>query len=268
MQITSSSDIKHRFAGVIWGDAKCGKTTWAASLPGKKLIVNFDPDGFTTLSNRDDFDVLDLSQLPPVDAIKQAKKVGEHIIANPDDYQSVIVDSLTTLTEAAIYDAVQRQIGKSKTFTPSIDAPGLSAWGARNTTVNEVNAKILRATAQKGVHCFFIAHADDPEFDENGKNIVQHTIMLSAKIRNNVGLKVSEIYHMTLGTGNRRTVYLAPFGYKKPMGSRIFDASKLPKFELNYDYNKPDAEQSHSLSSIFAAWENGGKQKLTAIPNN
>lgn len=264
MQITSASELKHRFAGIIWGDSKCGKTTYAASLPGYKLVINFDPDGFTSLSHRNDFDVLDLSSLSPTDAIKQAQKVGTYILANPDKYQSVIVDSLTTLTEASLLDAIYRGVGKSAKFTPSLDAPGLTGYGARNTTVNDVISKILRATSQIGAHCFFLAHADDPEFEETGKTIMRQTIMLSSKIRNNVGLKVSEIWHMASTT--KRVIYTAPFGVKTPMGSRIFDTNRVKQFDLNYSYDKSDEEQPSSLLNIFKAWEEGGKQKLLVAP--
>lgn len=265
MEATNLKTLQTRHLGIIWGDAKTGKTTWAATLPGHKLLVNFDPDGFMSIADRDDIDVLNLAQYEAGEAINQGKKVGAYILENADKYDSVIVDSLTTLAEFAMYDAVKRGVGKSASFTPTIDAPGLSAYGGRNNNVNDVVGKIIRATAQKEMHCFFIAHSDDPEYDKDGKNIVQQTIMLSAKIRNMAALKVSEIYHINLGTQNRRTVYLAPFGVKKPMGSRIFDTKQFPSFELKYDPAQPDAGQRDTLAAIFTAWDEGGRRKLTGL---
>jgi hypothetical protein len=253
-------------AGVIWGDAKVGKTTYAMSLPGKKLLINLDPDGFVSVQHRDDLDILDLSQLPPQEAINDARKAASFIVENGANYNSVVVDSLTTLAEAALLDAIHRRVGKSATFTPSIDAPGLSAYGARNQNFNDVVARILRATTRHGLHCFFLAHADDPEFDQDGKTVVQQTIMLSSKMRQTTGLKVSEIWHMTMSQQNRRTLYLAPFGIKRPMGSRIFDTAKVPKFDLHYDINIPDDEQPHSLAHIYKTWTDGKMRKLTAVP--
>jgi hypothetical protein len=261
----NASALSGRLVGVIWGDSKTGKTTWACSLPGRKLIINFDPEGFSSIAYREDVDVIDLSQLPHGDAISQAKKVGTYIIENPDLYESIIFDSLTTLTEAALFDAVARGIGKSQNFSPSIDAPGLSAYGARNNTVNDVIGRVLRATGQAGLNCFFIAHSDDPEFSLDGKTIVQQTIMLGAKIRNTTGLKVSEIYYINVDNG-RRTVYVAPYGVKKPMGSRVFDTSTFKKFELKYDISKPDEAQDCSLQNIVKAWREGGFKKLTSLP--
>lgn len=261
----SAQLIETRLAGIIWGDAKTGKTTWAMSLPGKKLLVNFDPDGYLSVAHRDDLDILDLSALQPTDMIEEAKKAAAHIAASGDKYQSVIVDSVTSLVSASLQSAIAKGIGKSAIFTPSLDAPGLVAYGARNNHTIDVVQKLLRATSRNKQHCFFIAHSDDPEYDSKGENIVNHTMMLSAKVRQTAGLSVSEIYHIALASGNRRTVYLAPFGVKAPMGSRIFDTKAVPRFDLNYDIYKDDAEQPCALSNIFEEFRRT-RQKLTVAP--
>jgi len=265
MQIQKSEEIVHRLAGIIWGDAKTGKTTWAMSLPGRKLLINFDPDGYLSVAHRNDFDLLDLSVLAPSEAISQGKKAATYIVENADKYESVIVDSLTTLTNLSLYDAVLRGIGKSNIFIPTLEAPGLSGYGARNNNANDIVDKIMRATGQKKLNCFFIAHTDDPEYDKKGENIVQHTMMLSAKIRNAAAIKVSEIYHLSLGPNNRRVVYLSPFGNLKPMGSRIFDTKVVSRFDLKYDPEKPDVEQSDSLLRIISKFEKT-KGKLKEAP--
>lgn len=265
MKATNASALSGRLVGILWGDSKTGKTTWACSLPGRKLLINFDPEGFSSIAYREDVDIVDLSVLTPTEAMREADKVAGFILENAEIYQSVIVDSMTTLTEIAMYDAVAQGIGKSPNFTPTIDAPGLAAYGGRNNRVNNVLSKVLRATGQKGLNCFFIAHQDDPEFSTDNKTIVQQTIMLSAKIRNNAALKVSEVYYIGVD-GPRRTVYVAPHGVKKPMGSRIFDTSTFKSFQLEYDINKPDEEQQCSLQSIVAAWKAGGFKKLSGLP--
>ena len=265
MEATNASALSGRLVGIIWGDAKTGKTTWACSLPGKKLLINFDPEGFSSIAYREDVDIIDLSVLSPTDAMRDADKAAGFILENADKYESVIVDSMTTLTEIALHDAVAQGIGKSSNFTPTVDSPGLAAYGGRNNRVNNVLSKILRATGQKGLNCFFIAHQDDPEFSSDNKTIVQQTIMLSAKIRNTAALKVSEVYYVGID-GDRRTVYVAPFGVKKPMGSRIFATETFKKFRLDYDIGKPDAEQQCSLQRIVEAWKAGGFKKLLALP--
>ncbi len=257
--------VSPRLSGVIWGDAKTGKTTWAMSLPGRKLLINFDPDGFYSIAYREDVDVIDLSALPSHDAIEEAKKVADYIIQNAETYESVVLDSLTTLVEASLATAIFKKIGESNKFKPSIEAPGLAAYGARNGYTNDIVTRIMRACSKTGLNCFFIAHSDDPEFSEDGKNIVQHTMMLSSKIRNTTSLRVSEIYHLTLSSNGKRTVYFAPFGFKTPMGSRIIDTKAIPKIELDYTINKPDQEQALSLCSVINKWRENGLNKVTSL---
>jgi hypothetical protein len=266
MQPTPVSEKKHRFAGLIWSAPKVGKTTWACTLPGKKLLINFDPDGHMSVADRDDVDVLDLSDRPAQDMIKDADRAGMWLVSDEGkQYQSVVTDSVTPLVAAAVDDAVQRGVGKSARFTPTIDAPGLPAYGARNHTISRIFTRILRATSQNGQHCFFMAHMDDPERDNDG-NVIQQTMQLSPKIRNDVGLRISEIYHMDIDRQGRRKVYLTPFGLKQPMGSRLFNTNAVKQFDLKYDPEKPDDTQADTLANIFAAWEQGGRKKLQAVP--
>lgn len=262
------SGLSGRLVGVLWGDAKSGKTTYACSLPGKKLLINFDPEGFSSVAYRSaDVDVLDLSTMPATKSIQEAHKVADFLYHNSETYGSVIVDSLTTMTELALHDAIHRGIGRGKGgFIPTIEEPGLTCYGARNSCVNMVVNRILRATGINKQNCFFIAHADDPEIAQDNKTIIQQTIMLSSKIRNVVCLKVSEVYHLSIDNG-KRTVYIAPFGVKRPMGSRVFDTETFKRFTLTYDINKDDDAQGCSLSSIIHAWKEYGFKKLTALPS-
>lgn len=266
MQPTPSTQLDTRLAGLIWGEAKTGKTTWAMTLPGRKLLVNFDPDGYTSVAHRDDFSLLDLSQLPDSEQVNQAKKVGTFIQQSEDQYDSVIVDSLTSFATAALRDAVNRGVGKTPKFTPTLDAPGLVAYGARTNSMISVIDGILRATSQRKQHCFFITHDEDPEYDDDGKHIVRQTMMLPAKSRKAASIKVSEIYYISRNSRGERTVYLSPFGVITPMGSRIFDTKAVPKFTLQYDAMQDDAGQKDTLEAIFASWEKNGRRKLTTAP--
>ena len=265
IEVENAADLSGRLVGIIWGMAKTGKTTWSCSLPGKKLLINFDPDGFSAVAYRNDVDVINLANMTAKEAISSALKVGQYIVDNADKYESVIVDSLTSLTDLSLEDAVLRKVGSSPKFNPTIETPGLAGWGARNSTVKMIITKILRATGQNKQNCFFIAHADDPEYSTDGKTAILQTIMLSAKIRNSAGLKVSEIYYLNLDNG-KRTVHVAPYGIRQPMGSRMFATETFKKFVLTYNIDKSDEEQNCSLGSILKAWTAGGFKKLNALP--
>lgn len=262
----ASSDISTRLVGILWGEIKCGKTTYAMTLPGKKLIVNFDPDGYQSVLHRDDFDVIDFSEMEPREAMNEARKLGSFLKSEEGKvYKSVIFDSLTTFAFIALRNAIEEGVGKSRTFTPTMDNPGLSAYGGRNNRVNDVIDRLMRATSKNKQHLFFIAHIDDPEMDGDGKTVIQQTIMLPSKIRNLAGIKVSEVYYLE-ETRKGRIIRLKPHGVKRPMGSRIFDTSLVEKLDLTYDINVPDEDQADTLSAIFAAWETNGREKLAQQP--
>ena len=263
MDVQENAEIKTRMVGVLWGDAKVGKTTYAMSLPGKKLLINFDPDGYLSVANRSDFDLIDLSEMTALEAGNQAEKLGAYIVDNKDKYQSVVLDSLTTLVEMSLNYAIQKGVGKSSGFTPSILTPGLSAYGGRNNIFNDVISRVLRATSLANMHVFMIAHNADALVDEKGNQISQ-TIMLPDKTRNMTALKSSEIWHINQ-TRSGRTIYVKPFGIKAPMGSRIINTDKLSSFVLNYDPSVPDADQPHALANIYQTWIDGDKQKLVTI---
>lgn len=265
MEAQNVNKISNRVAMILWGTSKTGKTTYACSAPGRKLIVNFDPDGYSTVADRDDVDVIDLSLDPPSDALKKAQQAPMFIKENAEKYGTVILDNMTTLMEVCLHDAINNKIGASSKFVPSLDTPGLIAYGARNNRFNEVFGKLTRATGQHNLNFIAIAHQDDPQFSEDGRTIVEQTMLLPSKPRQQSSIKTSEIWYIDIASG-RRTLYLHPFGTKKPMGSRMFDTSKVSKFELKYTIHEDDDDQGHSLTSIIESWHNGGKKKLTKVP--
>ena len=61
IKIPTLAEAEKRFSLLLWGSAGCGKTVWAASLPGLKLLINFDPDGPSSLGDREDVIIIDLS---------------------------------------------------------------------------------------------------------------------------------------------------------------------------------------------------------------
>ena len=84
-----------RFSLMLWGSSGSGKTTLAATAPGKKLWINFDPDGTSSLTNRDDILVLDLSDEPNNIVMKFREenplKLSKMLEDNPD-IETVVFD--------------------------------------------------------------------------------------------------------------------------------------------------------------------------------
>ena len=51
---------RERLTMLLWGKPACGKTVFAATAPGKKLWLLFDPNGTASIRKRDDILVVDL----------------------------------------------------------------------------------------------------------------------------------------------------------------------------------------------------------------
>ena len=62
IKLTKPAQKPQRMSLCLWGNPGCGKTTLAATAPGKKLWISFDPDGTVALNNRDDVLVADFSK--------------------------------------------------------------------------------------------------------------------------------------------------------------------------------------------------------------
>lgn len=247
---------------LLWGASGAGKTTWACSAPGKKLILNFDPDGFKSVAYRDDVDVLDLSD--------RGHKVLEHFTKSPDDpfglskvienYDTIILDSVTSLSQLALERGVALAANNSKGGQPSsIEFPGLQGYGARTTVSVMALRSMLRVTGRFDKNFIAITHEDDPEKDDKG-NTLYISMMLGGKIKNNVALQISEIWFLQATEKDRR-VMVKPARGRQPMKTRIFNQDQA-EFTLKYNADKPDDGQTDSLASIWQQWVDGGKKKL------
>jgi len=262
LEIEASGERKSRTAGLLWGLAKCGKTTFLTSLPGKKLFVMLDPDGDASLPDREDIHILRLYEHPDDLILRYlTDKLPSILRKNEEHFNSCIFDSLSTLGQICLNEAIRNNIGESKKdgFKPTLDAPGLAAYGSRTARTVDIVNKALRATGSVGMHCWFTSHEDEPKTDNKGQ-MLGITMTLSGKAINGVGLNVSEIWHMSVNE-RRWRIMIAPGRGKAPMGSRIFDVTKDIEFYLKF---KPElgCDQPHSLATWYNTWIENGRAKL------
>lgn len=259
--IVKSKDRIGRSTGIIWGQIKTGKSTFLTSLPGRTLFLMVDPDGDESLADSDDLQTMNLFDHKDDEIIRMLeKRVPSHIIKHASEFDSVVLDSITTVNRIALNDAIAKGVGEGRDFVPSLDAPGQAAYGARTQHTVDVCAKLLRATAAVGKHMWFTAHEDEPKTNPKGE-VLYTSVTMSGKAISAVGSLVSEIYHLRFRDG-KWTLSIAPCRGRKPMGSRMFDVTgEFPEFRLQFD-PELGADQPHSIATWFKQYVEGGRKKL------
>ena len=262
--LTTKEDTPLRMALLLWGPATCGKTTFAATAPGRKLWLSFGDNEHVSVSSRGDVIVASLFDLGVDELFKDAQSDNpfnlDKFLAEHDDVETVVVDSLTAITYRALQKAVKDGVGAGRGFRPTMEAPGISAYGGRNAIVLETLTGLLRITAKHGVHIIITAHEDDPVTrQENGKDIIDYiTVQLGGKLVNNMSWRLSEIWYMSQEDQGKRRRRLAvrPTRLRRPMKTRLFRSDQGQEFFLDYNSEKPDKGQM-----TIANWVNEWMEK-------
>ncbi|HSW91769.1 MAG TPA: AAA family ATPase [Candidatus Saccharimonadales bacterium] len=256
-QIRSLADAQQRLSMMLWGAAGCGKTTLAASAPGKKLLINFDPDGPASLGARDDVIILDLSNQKHTITEKFKSddpfSLSKYLQDEELGIDTVLVDSLTSYAQYAV------EQGISVTKGATVERPSPGAYGARNALTLRLVSGLLRLTGKLNKHIIFTSHEDAPTTDDNG-NVLYITIMLGGKLPDQAALQISEVWFMQ-DTGKERRLLLRPGRTRKPMKSRMFDTRTKTEFISNYD---PDNgwDSKGSINSFYQEWLDNGRNKI------
>ena len=245
-----------RLTGLFWGSAGTGKTTLACTAPGRKLLVNFDPDGQTSVAGFEDLDVLDLSG-PDISVVELFKgqdplKLGS-IIQN---YDTLIIDSLTN----DAFKTLMRGVAMSK--GASIERPDPQAYQVRNSLIVQLVKNTLAMTSKFGTHVIFIAHEDAPVMNDEG--VVMHiTLSLGGKLPEQTALDFSEVWCIQdMGVGRDRRVIFRPARNRKPMKTRMFDTSSEAEFSWQFD---PDTGKGMTVAGWYEEWKANGFRKI-AVP--
>ena len=253
--ISNNTDRPKRLTGLFWGSAGTGKTTLACTAPGRKLLINFDPDGPASVIGFDDVFVVDFSD-PSTAITEQFKKNNnplglESVI---DQFDTIIVDSLTNVSHKALMAGVTMAKGAT------VERPSPGAYQVRNSLVTQLVKNVLAFTSKHGKHCLFIAHEDSPVMDDEG--IVMYiTLSLGGKLPEQAALDFSEVWHVSdMGAGRDRRIAIRPSRKRKPMKTRMFSTTGEVEFDWQFD---PDTGKGMRLSDWFEEWvETGAKLPL------
>lgn len=249
---------KLRLSMILWGKPGDGKTTLASTAPGKKLWINFDPDGTDSLQaraqDRGDIIVLDLSSKghTVAERLKEENFYGiDRVLVDHPEIETVVADSFTALNEIATDNAV----AKNKNSTH--ETPGMNGFTWRNALVRKAFVNILRMTKKHNRH--FIAICHEKEVMNADGSVDEYTLSLSTSLIQQLGLLAGEIWNIRRTEKGERYIAVSPCRKRAPMKSRMFRIGATPEFLWKYD---ADTYEGMTLESIFNAWVAVGGRKI------
>ena len=241
---------------LLWGDSGSGKTTLAATAPGTKLFVMFDPGGDLSLADRSDIAVLSLGTQPPATLLSKFGTADPYdigkLLASRPDIETVVVDSMTSFAYMALQNAIQRAGGTRI----SIEQPGIQGYTYRNASVLKATHTIMRLCMEHKRHLILTTHEGSADRNDEGA-IISVTMALSEGTANAVGLRFNEVWHLS-DTGTERRIAVRPCRLRKPMKTRLFNADK-PEFVWHYN---PDTQIGEGITDWYHAWQEGKGKKL------
>lgn len=258
--VTPKARIK-RFSLLLWGSSGSGKTTLAGTAPGQKLWINYDPDGTDAIAYRDDVHVMDFATRPTRDVelfkeddpLRLTKFLTDH-----PEIETVVFDSLTTFGDKALTHGVSVAQKTNKGKYATIEDPGYSGYGNKNTWTRLLVKNLLKVTGVLNRHMIFIAHEDKPVTNKNGE-VMYISIMLGSSLNEQIPIDLSEIWNLH-DTGHERKIAIRNCRMRKPLKSRMFINSTDPEFEWTYNADKDEGE---GIADWYEAWvANGGKIPL------
>lgn len=244
-----------RISVLIWGTSGVGKTTLASTLPGRIALINFDPDGPSSIPDAENVTVFDLSGtgVEIVDKLKGGDPLG--IKQSLEHFDSYIIDSLTTIAERTLSKGIQ--ITKGAT----LERPSPGAYGARNAVIVELVRNVLAVTAAHKKNVAFIAHEGPPNQNDDGV-ILDITLALGGQLPQNVSLRINECWCMFEDGKNRKMLIVRKARMRSPVKSRMFDTMDSPEFEWKWntrDRNDPD---NMWIKDWYQKWQDNGFKKI------
>lgn len=234
--VKPASQSIERFSALFWGRSGSGKTTLAATAPGEKLWINFDPDGIGAIAHRPGIHVLDFSAEPAkcVELFKSEDplKLSAYLRENPQ-IETVVFDSLTTFRDKALEHGVVIARTTTKGAKSTLEDPGYSGYGNLNVWTRLCVNHMLKVTQIAKRHMIFIAHEDKPERDDKGV-VMYISIMLGSSLVEQVPIQLGEIWALE-DTGTKRRIAVRPCRWRKPMKTKMFVTNKDPEFDWDFD---------------------------------
>lgn len=257
VEIKNNNDIERtrRLAMLLWGSSGTGKTTLAATAMGRKLWINFDPDGPDAIVGVPNVDVVDLSASSNT-IMEQFKKADNPLGLKSviENYDTIIVDSMTNVVYKALHSGISTVKGAT------VERPSPGAYQVRNALTMQLTKNLLKLTSVYNKNIIIICHEAAPMTNDEGA-VQSITLMLGGQLPEQTSLDFSEVWNLS-DTGKERRIAVRPVRFRKPMKSRMFSTKAKSEFVWKYDAENLTGE---GISDWYQRWQESGYKKI-AIP--
>jgi hypothetical protein len=241
---------------LLWGTAGCGKTHFANTAPGKRLFLNFDPDGTASLPLDEDTLLLDYSQEPDSCVSQVQSTLNPYnldtLLKQDPSISTVIVDSVTAFTSKAVAHSLGHRSAPGAVF----ENPGPAGYGFRNRHALGLAKSMLLVTARHNRNVIFICHEDVPVMNDKGV-VIMITLLLGGSLREEVPIHISEVWHMQDKVDHRVVQVRSGLLYR-PMKSRMFDTT----YESEFIVSNKASPSKVTLASQFQRWRDAKYEKI------
>lgn len=196
---------------LVEGDSGVGKTCYAASFPGKVLYLDFDGKvdsaaSFLRSQNlSDQLQAIEVEQFPPNLGVSPIDRLGKLIAeklipqqrAGTMEFQTLVLDSITTFSAATLAHIVKTNPGIKRNETKQGPQPGLQDYGILRREFQRLIPGLLSLPC----NVIMLAHIA-VEKDEATGQIFRHA-MMDGSFARELPIYFKEVWRMYVKDGKR-----------------------------------------------------------------
>lgn len=237
-------DPKKKKNILLVGDSGTGKTCFAGTAPGRIHVCDFDGKigslaGHLKVNNSEALDRISYEQYLPSKLtpgkqgglFDQAMRDLEKLDPEDFPYDTLVVDSLTTMSDEIMKLIMKSNPGITRYNTKIAQAPALQDYGLFRTYMKSVISTVLSFPC----HVIFTAHIERSKDEMTGR-IVQLP-MLTGKLAAELPIYFDEVYKTVVDTDkNGKVQYMAQTQADKQFNCRT-QISGLPAM-IPLDFNE------------------------------